>query len=240
MKRYLRYLALLSLLSTVSEAQPLRLVIDPGHGGSNLGAAAVEEGLYEKHVTLELARLLRGEILRRRPTAQVQLTRDNDRFVTLAQRASVANEADAAAFVSIHFNASLDREQTGFETYVHGDGPVVEASEQPGLVGDILSDLRRRAAMAESLHLAAIVQRHLADALGPTGDRGIKRAPLDVLYETRVPAILVEIGFIDHPEEGPQMSDPEVQREVAAALADALLEFGARSEARKLVLFAQP
>lgn len=235
-----RCLALPLLLAAVSQAQPLRLVIDPGHGGSNLGAAGIEDGLYEKRMTLELARLVRDQIRRQSPHTDVRLTRDSDRFVALTRRAAMANEVHAAAFVSLHFNASLDRQQQGFETYVHGDGPIFEPSEQPGAVGDILADLRRRAAMAESLHLAAIVQRHLAEALGPVGDRGIKRAPLDVLYEARVPAVLVEVGFMDHPEEGARMSDGNVLQDVAGALADALLEFGARREARKLVLFAQP
>lgn len=233
-----RSLLVLLTLAATSEAQPLRVVIDPGHGGSNLGAVGVE-GLYEKQVTLELARRLRNEIIRRNGRTTVHLTRNADRFVTLARRASYANELDAAAFVSIHFNASLTRNQRGYETYVHGDGPVVEPSEQAGFIGDIIADLRRKAAMAESLHLAAIVQRHLARALGPSGDRGIKRAPLDVLYEARVPAILVEVGFIDHPEEGRRMLDPGVQQEVAASLADAVLEFGARREARRLALAEQ-
>lgn len=231
---------LVNLLTVRAAAQPPRIVLDPGHGGSNLGAMGVNEGAYEKRMTLALARIIKDEILRRAPTAIVQLTREDDRLVTLSQRAQLANTADAAAFVSLHYNASHDRAQRGFETYVHGDGILAEPCGESGAVGGILADLRRQATAAESAHLAATVQRHLATALGPHRDRGIKRAPFDVLYEARVPAVLVEVGFIDHPEEGPRMADPEVQRAVARALAQAILEFAGRREARRLVFSAHP
>ena len=239
MKRALPIL-LLNLLTARGAAEPPRVVIDPGHGGSNVGAVGAFEGVYEKRLTLQLARMVREEILRDSPGARVHLTREDDRFVTLSRRAQVANQAAATAFVSLHFNASHDRAQRGFETYVHGDGAVAVPCEEPGAVGDILADLRRKATQAESTHLAAIVQRHLALALGPLRDRGIKRAPFDVLYEARVPAVLVEVGFLDHAEEGPRMADPEVQRTVARALAQAIIEFAERREARRLAFSAQP
>jgi N-acetylmuramoyl-L-alanine amidase len=235
-------IALLNLVTVRSAAEPLRVVIDPGHGGSNLGAAGAVEGTLEKRLTLALARLVRDEILRERPDADVRLTREDDRFVTLSQRTRIANDMGATAFVSLHMNASPDRGQRGFETYVHGAGPVVEPGESQarGPVDEILADLRREAMLAESAHLAAIVQRHLGDVLGPARDRGVKRAPFDVLHEARAPAVLVEVGFLDNAEEGPRLLDGRVQRDIARALADAIVEFGARREARRLVLYAQP
>jgi N-acetylmuramoyl-L-alanine amidase len=146
-------------------------------------------------------------------------------------------------FVSIHLNASPDRKQRGFETYVHGPGALVEPGEPMGRsaeVVDILADLRRQATDAESAHLAALAQRRLADALGPAGDRGVKRAPFDVLYESRVPSILVEVGFIDHAEEGAELLRPEVQRRVSRAVALADVEFCARREARRVIFAARP
>jgi len=239
---HVRWITIL-VLATPAAADPLRIVLDPGHGGSNLGAAGAIGGVLEKRVTLAIARLVRDEILRIRPGTDVRLTREDDRLVTLSQRADVANQAGAAAFVSLHMNASNDRGQRGFETYVYGEGTLIEPDERDGDVGavrDILADLRREATLAESAHLAALVQRHLAGALGPVGDRGIKRAPFDVLYESRVPSVLVEVGFIDHAEEGRRMLEPDVQRAVARAIADALVEFGSRREAKRFIFAARP
>ena len=233
-------IALMNLVTARAAAEPLRIVLDPGHGGSNLGAAGATDRLSEKRMTLALARLVRDEIVRRSPTASVLLTREDDRFVTLSQRARTANQADANVFVSLHFNASHDRAQQGFETYVHGEGPVAEPCADPGPVGGILADLKRKATLAESTHLAAIVQRHLGLALGSSRDRGIKRAAFDVLYEAQVPAVLIEVGFLDHPEEGPRMADPDVQRAMASAVATAIVEFASRRETRRLVFSAAP
>jgi N-acetylmuramoyl-L-alanine amidase len=243
---YRAVVLILQLATLPAWAEPLRIVLDPGHGGSNLGASGSVPGTLEKEVTLDLARQVREEILDLRPSAEVRLTRDDDRLVTLSRRAEVANEWAAAAFVSLHLNASPDRRQRGFESYVHGPGPPVEPgehgerAERGAEVADILADLRRKATGAESAHLAALVQRHLGDALGPAADRGVKRAPFDVLSDARVPSVLVEVGFIDHPEEGAEMLKPDVQRSVARALALALLEFCDRREARRLIFAAHP
>ena len=233
------------VLATPAAADPLRIVLDPGHGGSNLGAAGAVDGVLEKRLTLAIARLVRDEILQLSPEADVGLTRDDDRFVTLSKRADVANQAGATAFVSLHLNASHDRRQSGLETYVHGQGTLIEPGERDpqGIddgVREILADLCREATLAESAHLAALVQRHVAGALGPVGDRGIKRAPFDVLFESRVPSVLVEVGFIDHAEEGPRMVDPDVQRVIARAIALALVEFGSRREAKRIIFAAHP
>jgi N-acetylmuramoyl-L-alanine amidase len=231
---------MLAFVSLPAVADPVRIVIDPGHGGSNLGAAGAT-GMLEKELTLGLARHVREEILRLLPDADVRLTREDDRLVTLSQRAEIANACGATALVSLHFNASPDRSQRGFETYVHGPGAPVEPGEtdRGAGVGDILADLRREATGAESAHLAALVQRHMADAFGPMNDRGVKRAPFDVLYESRVPSVLVEVGFIDHADEGVTFVRPDAQRAAARAVARAIVEF-ARREARRVIFAASP
>src|SRR5512138_1917388 len=105
------------LASSASPVLGDRLVVlDPGHGGSNTGAAGVVLGLYEKRLTLALAR----EVARRLEAAglTVVLTREDDRYVSLRERVRRANASGAVLFVSIHANASPTRAQRGYETYI--------------------------------------------------------------------------------------------------------------------------
>src|SRR5207253_8814050 len=100
-----------------AQASPKRpaVVLDPGHGGSNLGAQGVA-GIREKQLTLILANLV-AQRLRDKGIA-VTLTRSGDRTLTLRQRVELANQLPADLFVSVHANASVTRAQRGFETYV--------------------------------------------------------------------------------------------------------------------------
>jgi N-acetylmuramoyl-L-alanine amidase len=208
-----------------------RVVLDPGHGGSNPGAQGVT-GLREKQLTLTLANLVATR-LRDRGIA-VTLTRDTDRTLTLRQRVEVANRVPADIFVSIHANASEARAQTGYETYVlTARGVDVDAralrtgatTPRPGLDADIalvLDDVERGAAQWESAELAARMQKALRDRRGADGDRGVRQNAHHVLLGATMPAVLVEVGFIDHPVEGKQLSDANVQAQLAAAIAEAI------------------
>jgi N-acetylmuramoyl-L-alanine amidase len=228
-----RFLLLSLLVVSAGAAEPLRVVIDPGHGGTNLGARGVLDHVYEKELTLALSRRVRDALLVRSISAT--LTRDDDRYLPLGARARAAGGADV--FVSLHLNASPRRDQRGFETYVHGDGPLLEveagAPAPAGALSAILLDLKREALQAESLHLAALVQRHLARTRGASGDRGVKRAPLDVLREARSAAVLIEVAFIDHPDEGREVLDAGVQHAIADRIADALDAFQVRETAAR-------
>jgi N-acetylmuramoyl-L-alanine amidase len=208
-----------------------RVVLDPGHGGSNPGAQGVT-GVREKQLTLTLANLVATQ-LRERGIA-VTLTRDTDRTLTLRQRVEVANRLPADIFVSIHANASATRAQTGFETYVlTAKGVDVDAralrsgttTPRPGIDPDIalvLDDLERGAAQWESAELAARMQKALRDRRGAGGDRGVRQDAHHVLLGATMPAVLVEVGFIDHPVEGKQLADAAVQTQLAAAIAEAI------------------
>ena len=223
------YLAVLCS-STLAAAKPV-VVLDPGHGGSNPGARG-STGLLEKQLTLSVAKLVADKLRNRE--IDVQLTRTDDRTLTLRQRVAFADKVPADLFVSIHANASPTRTQRGYETYVLTvKGVDVDAralrsdttTPRKGVPEDIalvLDDVERGAAQWESAELAARMQDQLRDRRGDDGNRGVRQdAPL-VLLGATMPAVLVEIGFIDHPIEGKQLADDKVQDQIAQAIAVAI------------------
>lgn len=221
----------MTLVSVPALAGPL-VVLDPGHGGSNAGARGAVPSLHEKQLTLAIATQVAAKL--RDHGVSVELTRTDDRTLTLRQRVEHADRVNADLFVSIHANASLTRTQRGYETYVlTTKGVDVDAralraeamTPRPGLDPDValvLDDVERGAAQWEAADLAARMQRSIKDRRGPEGDRGVRQDSEHVLLGATMPAVLVEVGFIDHPIEGKQLADPAVQAQLAAAIAEAI------------------
>jgi N-acetylmuramoyl-L-alanine amidase len=220
------------------------VVIDPGHGGAEVGAVG-PTGLEEKEVALDLARRLKGAI-QTDPTVGVVLTRDEDRVVSLDERTSVANHNRADLFLSIHLNASRGRRAAGSETYylsddaTDDDARTVAALEnrayqpvqpfrneqgeyEPGLER-ILWDLAQNQHLARSARLAESVQSEL-DALAGTKNRGVRQAPFRVLQGATMPAILVEVGFLSNPEEEGRLRTDEYRDRIVEAIARAIAGF---------------
>lgn len=208
------------------------VVVDPGHGGSNPGARGAVEGVHEKQVTLAVARKVAAALEAR--GVEVHLTRDEDLTMTLRQRVAAANRRGADAFVSVHANASEARTQRGFETFVltpagvdvdaralRADTGTPRAGLDPDLAA-ILDDVERGAAQWEAAELAATIQEELAEVRGDDGDRGVRQDAHHVLLGATMPAVLVEVGFVDHPIEGREIADPAVQGQLALAIADAV------------------
>ena len=236
---------LLFTLLAAAWASPT-VVLDPGHGGTNLGAFGPTIQIHEKRLTLHLASRASSYLSQWVPGIKVILTRDRDEYVTLNERVKRANSAHGELFISIHFNAAEDHTQQGFELFLLNR----EASDQESarlafkenrnfadpqelqnvqhgkkeIVQAILSDLRQTAFHAESADLARILQRTLSHARGATRGRGIRQAPFDVLMGLRMPAVLVEVGFIDHPEESRELNRLSSQEQIAVAIAAAIVE----------------
>jgi N-acetylmuramoyl-L-alanine amidase len=216
-------------------AGSLLVVLDAGHGGSNTGAPAAVEGVYEKRFTLILAQMV-AERLRRVPGVIVIMTREDDRYLTLRARTRLANALGADVFVSVHANASTSRAQRGFETWVlspealtvdsrairAGDGPT--RPDVPAYVAAVLDDVERGAAQGEALALAAAMQRHLGEVWGTARSRGVRQGAQDVLMGLTMPGVLVEVGFIDHPEEGAALLAHDTRERLADALTQAILD----------------
>ncbi len=216
------------------------VVLDPGHGGTNDGCRSGAGGVHEKELTLDLARALQTRLRELLPHSEVILTRDRDITMTLADRVAFANEAGADLFLSIHANASADGRQLGFETYLldteasnlesartaqrendegfavpHSASTVDMMVRQLGLVHN-----RNRAAV-----YARAIQDEQASRFPARFDRGIRQAPFDVLMGARMPAVLHEVGFLDHEAEGQMLRSRSGQRQLVESMARATVTY---------------
>jgi len=215
---------------------PRPIVIDPGHGGDDIGARSVN-GLMEKDVTLSIARRL-ARVLEARGY-RVRLTRDGDQNRALTDRTALANRLDALAFVSLHANAFTAASVSGAETYYmsideasDADAAAVADLENraDGSHGDrtsldlILWDLAQAEVLNESADLALKVQQSLNSQLGAR-DRGVRQAPFVVLTGATMPAILVEVGFLSNSSEADRLAQPDHQQRLAEAIASGVEEF---------------
>ena len=235
----LRALVLLAALSGSAAAAPFRVVLDAGHGGSNTGSPGIVEGVYEKRFTLALTRRV-AEKLAAHPGIEVVMTRTGDRYLSLRERVRLANRAGGDLFLSLHANASPGGNQRGHETWIltpealtvdaramrHGDGP---ARSVDSALAALLDDLERGAAAAPSARLAALVDGRLTDVWGPGTSRGVRQGAMDVLIGLTMPGALVEVGFFDHPEDGPRLLTHDTREKLADALVRAILDFRASS-----------
>jgi len=220
----------------VTRRGPRPVVIDPGHGGDDVGAQSAN-GVMEKEVTMAVARRL-ARILESRGRA-VRLTRDGDQGRALTDRTALANRLDATVFISLHANASTVASVAGAETYYMSlDGASDEAAaakaaleNQAGSTSGnrspldlILWDLAQAEVLNESSRLALAVQGRLNARLG-LRDRGVKQAPFVVLTGATMPAILVEVGFLSNPSESERLTQPESQQQLAEAVAAGIEDF---------------
>jgi N-acetylmuramoyl-L-alanine amidase len=228
-------IAVVAALPCLALAAPPKIMLDAGHGGTNRGAFGPFIKRHEKQLTLDLARRTARYLSHGLPGVRVLMTRRRDRYLTLAERVRMANRARADLFVSIHLNATESHSQRGFETFIltrdasdKEAGRLVAAGAAAGgesaVVQRILADLRHAAAHGASARLARAMQRQLERVRGPALNRGVRQAPFDVLLGLRMPGVLAEVGFIDHPTESLELGDPGVREAISAALAAAVIE----------------
>jgi N-acetylmuramoyl-L-alanine amidase len=217
------------------------VVIDPGHGGAEVGATG-PGGTLEKDVTLAIGRKVRSA-LTSSLGLQAFLTRDKDHEVALDDRTAFANNYKADLFVSIHANASAARGARGSEVYflsyqasdeesrrlATSEGGVID---HPGLAAAggtsdlalILWDMAQAEHLEESSALATRINEELAEVTGSQG-RGIKQAPFRVLVGAGMPAVLVEVAFISNAEEEKLLTSEAYQSKVAAALVKGIARY---------------
>jgi|MTBAKSStandDraft_2_1061841.scaffolds.fasta_scaffold03867_8 N-acetylmuramoyl-L-alanine amidase len=228
------------------------IVIDPGHGGHSSGAVG-PTGYQEKDLVLAVSKEVK-RILDKESRISVVMTRDSDVFKGLGERTALANKIKADLFVSIHANAVWGKARRkvarGVETYFLGEAQTDEdralaikenedikyESEyaDAAILELILSDLTQSLYQKESHNLASLIQNKLITSTGWT-DRGVKQNNYYVLRLCYMPAVLVEIGFISHPEEERLLKGKERQRAIALEIAEGIKEYIRKHDA----LYAQ-
>ena len=217
------------------------IVIDPGHGGLEVGARG-KFGTLEKDITLAISLRLKT-LIEKNLAFQVELTRDRDLDVSLENRAAIANNHRAELFISIHANSSFRRNANGSETFFLSlnatdeearrlaylennsadlDKPLAPENEDDIVM--ILWDLAQAAYLKQSQRLAEIIQDELNSLLN-TKDRGIKQAPFKVLTGVACPAVLVEMAFISNADEERKLNDEYFQNHIAEALHRGLVRY---------------
>jgi len=197
------------------------IVIDPGHGGSNVGTHSVLDGRFEKEFTLDWAKRLAP--LLETNGWKVFLTRTSDVTVSNSDRVVFAEAHHADVFISLHFNSTLDQDKktSGLETYYIT--PTGMPSTLTRGFADLWSEhLPNNAFDAQNLQLAVRVHSALLRATG-LEDRGVRHSRFDtVLRGQNRPAILIEGGYLSNPHEAKLIENPEFRQKLAEAVADAL------------------
>lgn len=167
-----------------------KVVIDPGHGGKDNGATGAS-GKYEKEFTLSLAKKVE-ELLKKEKEIQVFMTRTDDSDISQESRyrPKYANELNADLFISIHGNTFTDPEVSGSETYYYHKN---------------------------SRDFAEVLHKHMVEATG-FRDRGVKKQDFFVVKDTKMPAALIEVGYLTNSQNESKMHTDEFQSQVATAI----------------------
>jgi N-acetylmuramoyl-L-alanine amidase len=207
------------------------VVIDPGHGGKDCGAISCNR-IAEKDLTLAIATVLK-EVLEKEVRCKVVLTRTRDQFLTLEERARIANEVRADLFISIHTNAHLDNTLSGVETYYLNFAKDQESARVAALenrpsnksmseLKALLNKLLAATKLNESAALARQVQRNIIAKLNAKGDKvrdlGVKQAPFRVLLGTEMPSILIETAFISNRTDESRLKSRQFQENLAKGI----------------------
>jgi len=229
--------------SPMARGRPI-VVIDAGHGGRDPGATSVSGDATEKDLTLALARELRDQLVKR-GRVRIAMTRDDDRYLPLEERAAVARRLNAAMFVSLHMDSAPNPLAHGASVYslsdvasdaeaarfaaIENDGAATR--EANGSLGAMLSDLAMRSQMSASADLAARLVNKSAGRyeLRPDPHRF---AAFHVLRRADSPAVLFEAGYISNAADESLLRSPEHRAAIALALAQAI-EGDVASHARR-------
>ena len=219
--------------SPVAKGRPI-VVIDAGHGGRDPGATSVSGQVREKELTLALARALRDELVKR-GRVRVAMTREDDRYLTLDDRAAVARRLNAAMFVSIHIDSAANPLARGASVYSLSDvASDAEAARlaarenadsgtigRDGSVETMLADLAMRSQMTASADLASRLVNKAAGRveLRPNPHRF---AAFHVLRRADAPAVLFEAGYLSNADDEVLLRNPNERSKMVLALSQAI------------------
>lgn len=226
------------------------VVIDAGHGGHDHGA--IDNGTREKDINLGVARKLAALVKKKMKNVKVVMTRDDDTFISLQERANIANRNKGNLFISIHTN-SVDKNNPNRKkvagTSVYALGPQKDANnlkvaQRENSVIElesnyhqkysgfdpskdesyIIFEMAQKKSLGQSLRFADKAQKELVKTAGRQ-DRGVKQAGFWVLWATSMPSVLVELDFICNPKTAAYLASDSGQQELATALFNALKQY---------------
>ena len=222
------------------------IVLDPGHGGDDVGALSQNKKLREKDIVLNVSKKT-ASLLKERGY-KVLFTRSNDRFIKLRSRTSFANDKGAHLFISIHANAAPNKEKAktmnGIETYFLSPSRSERSMNAANLENkadtdemnyftkvSFLNFLNREKIIASN-KLAIDMQAALLKSVRAgykVSDGGVREAPFWVLVGALMPAVLIEIGYISHPDESQKIANSKYQDRLAKGIADGVDEYFAKN-----------
>lgn len=229
------------------------VVIDPGHGGKDAGCVSKDGRTYEKNLTLSIAKQLGQKIKEEYPEVKVYYTRLTDRYITLNERADIANRNHADLFISIHINANTSTSPSGFSAHIFGRSSGKDSDLFRGnmelcrrensviLLEDdystnyqgfdpedpesfIFFNLMQNAFYEQSLLFAGDVIESLSG--GPIAkNRGVSQDPFFVLWKTSMPSVLLELGFISNAADLKVLNSEKGRSQIASRLFTAFRKF---------------
>ena len=226
------------------------VVIDAGHGGKDSGTRGKK--ILEKDIALKIALKVGNYIEKNIPGVKVIYTRKNDTYLSLDERANIANRAQADLFICIHANSMPGGKATGTETYVmglHKDENNFEVAKRENSVilmdvdykeryegfdpdspeSYILFSLTQSAYQESSLLFAQKVEDQFKQRVG-RHSRGVKQAGFVVLWRTTMPSVLIETGFLSHPTEEQFLAEEKGQDLIASGIYRAFKEYKSEVE----------
>lgn len=218
------------------------IVIDPGHGGDDVGVRGAK-GAEEKQVTLDIARRLRA-MVENRLGLRVILTRDDDRALGLDERAAMANNGKANLLISLHVNGSLVPGQAGAEVFhLQLDreteevvrAATAEGTALPALGGGVRRldlipwDLAQARHLDASSVLASVLQEELQRQV-PMSEHPVRQAPMRLLAAANMPAALIEVAYLTNPQQEARLNTDDFKTTLAQAVFSAIVRFRAWSE----------
>lgn len=248
MLRFTKWMIFMLLAFIPMYAGAFTVVIDAGHGGRDPGCKG--EKAVEKEITLNVARMVRDLIENEYgKNVKVVMTRDDDSFVSLQQRADIANAHKADIFISIHIN-SVDHSNPrrkiieGAQVYVLSDTKtsgkassmknntdITKATDKNkkkgGKAEDIGYSIASAGAVKLSTELAGYTMKRLCSTAGRT-DKGIRQAGFQVLWSTAMPAVLVELDYLCNPEQEKFLASEKGQKSCAKAIFEAFGDYYAK------------
>ncbi len=218
------------------------ILIDPGHGGKDPGAVGnftlngKSVRVQEKDAVLSVGKYLYAQLRRTYPGKKIIMTRDSDRFLTLAERTDIANsvklpENEAVLYVSIHANASLDKKASGYEVWYLSPGYRRTVIDKKTVDSDrtlfpILNSMMEEEYTTESILMSKFIMDGLESQIGSESKaRGIKAEEWFVVRNSNMPAVLIEIGFVTNQKEALNLSNPEYLKKTSLGIYNGVQAF---------------